>query len=144
MRRLTFLMAAMLLAAAAHAEVYSWREGGSTRYSNAAPPWYSATEPSRIRTRVMLNGMLVDDTGLPMDERDKLRARRAKADAWNKPGAIVPPANATSTVAPAPAPAPAAQASATAKPPAPPPVGLKPGETPAKPAEPAKDTPAPR
>ena len=146
MRRLTFLIAATVVAAAAHAELYSWREGGATRYSNAAPPWYSATEPSRIRTRVMVNGILVDDTGLSMEERDRLRAQRAKAEAWNKPGAVVPPPNAASPVAPATstAKAPAPETGDAAKPPAPPPMGVKPGETPAKPAEPAKGTPSAR
>lgn len=148
MRWLTILIAATIVATAAHAELYSWREGGSTRYSNAAPPWYSATEPSRIRTRVTLNGLLVDDTGLPLEERDRLRAQRAKAEAWNKPGAVVPPSNGTSPAAPAAAAAtakaPAPEASDAAKPPAPPPPGTKPGEMPAKPADPGKGAPPAR
>ncbi len=92
MRTLLPLLAGLLaLAPAAHAEVYAWRDAsGTQRLSNIAPSWYSPTEPSRIRTRVLVNGQVVDDTGLPAEARERLRANRAKAEAWNRPGAPVP------------------------------------------------------
>jgi len=107
------LLAVLLAAAAAgpaRAEIYTWRDAsGSHRMSNFPPQWFSATEPSRIRTRVLINGQLVDDTGLPLADREKLQSRRANAERWSNPQAS--PAAAAVQAAPA----------------APPP-GLKPGQ----------------
>ncbi len=110
------LLAVLLAAAAAgpaRAEIYTWRDAsGASQMSNFPPQWYSSSEPSRIRTRVLLNGQIVDDTGLPQAEREKLQSRRANAERWSKPRA-----------APAAAPTPAAQTAPVAAVP-----GLKPGQ----------------
>jgi len=100
---------AALLAGAARADIYTWRDAaGVKRMSNVAPDWYGATEPSRIRTQVLVNGILVDDTGLPTHEREKLQARRAKAESLGRPGtsAPVPPPVAVQAPAPPPKPGP--------------------------------------
>ena len=79
---------AAIVAGPAHADIYTWRDAsGASQMSNFPPQWYSATEPSRIRTRVLINGQLIDDTGLPLADREKLQARRANAERWSKPQA---------------------------------------------------------
>ncbi len=85
LRRAALLVAGCLLAGSAHADLYTWRDAtGVKRMSNIAPPWYSEAEPSRPRTQVLVNGHLVDDTGLSKEERSKLQAGRAKAESWGK------------------------------------------------------------
>lgn len=82
--RIAFAIAACF-ACAAQAEIYTWRDaGGVKQMSNVAPAWYSPTEPSRVRTQVLVNGHLVDDTGLKSEEREKLQAGRAKAENWGR------------------------------------------------------------
>lgn len=69
----------------AHADIYVWQEaGGAKRVSNHAPAWYSASAPSEVRTQVLVNGHLVDDTGVAQPEREKLQATRARAEAWGQ------------------------------------------------------------
>jgi hypothetical protein len=83
--RAALLVAGCLLSGIAHADVYTWRDAtGVTRMSNMAPPWYRDTEPSRPRTQVLVNGHLVDDTGLSREQRTKLQAGRARAESWGK------------------------------------------------------------
>lgn len=56
------------------AEIYAWKEGGTTRLSSAPPPWYRADE--RVhgpRVVVTQEKRIVDDTHLPMVERWRLR-----------------------------------------------------------------------
>jgi hypothetical protein len=120
----TALLLVALAASAAHAEIYAWRDAtGTTRMSNIAPSWYSASEPSRVRTQVLVNGELVDDTGLPQAEREKLQARRAKAESLDKPGNPSPPsASASATGAATAAPLPPVP-SKTPPPPVVPPLG---------------------
>lgn len=77
--------------APAYADIYVWQEaGGAKRMSNIAPAWYSASAASHVRTQVLVNGHLIDDTGMPQPERDRLQATRAKAEARGR--APVPPA----------------------------------------------------
>lgn len=101
------LLLAALAAGAAHAEIYAWRDAsGAKRMSNIPPPWFNETGPSRPRTQVLLNGHLIDDTGLPMEQREKLRERRVKAQFWGtevsppQPAAPDKPAAANPAAAP--------------------------------------------
>lgn len=83
--RAALFTAGCLLSVSAQADLYTWRDAsGVKRMSNIAPPWYSETEASRPRTQVLVNGHLVDDTGLSKEERTKLQAGRAKAESWGK------------------------------------------------------------
>lgn len=80
------VLAAALASAPACADIYMWLEaGGAKRMSNEAPTWYSASAPSRVRTLVLVNGHLVDDTGIPQPDRERLQTTRAKAEAWGQP-----------------------------------------------------------
>lgn len=80
-----FLVAGLLFAATVQAEMYVWRDAtGATRMTNVAPPWYSAVERSRPRTRVILNGHVIDDTGLSPERRAQLQAGRARAESWGR------------------------------------------------------------
>ncbi|MBI3370878.1 MAG: hypothetical protein HY017_03845 [Betaproteobacteria bacterium] len=98
-RRIPVLLAALAFAPA-YADIYVWQEaGGEKRMSNEAPIWYSASAPSRVRTQVLVNGHLVDDTGIAQPEREKLQATRAKAEAW---GRSSPPPAAVAEVQPPP------------------------------------------
>ncbi len=107
----TALAIAAGFAFAAKAEIYTWRDAaGVKQMSNVAPAWYSPTDASRMRTQVLVNGHLVDDTGLKTEEREKLQAGRAKAENWGR-RQVVPVA-----ATPAPKAAPAAPAAAPAPP----------------------------
>jgi hypothetical protein len=65
----------LTLALHARADVYSWREGPSLKVSTVAPNWYREDRPVRgPRVLVMQGKRLIDDTGLPIDQRRKLRA----------------------------------------------------------------------
>lgn len=109
---------AACFASAAQAEIYTWRDAaGVKQMSNVAPAWYSATERSRVRTQVLLNGHLVDDTGLGTEQREKLQAGRAKADNWGR-RQVVPVA-----ATPAPKAVPAASAATPPTPPGVTPLG---------------------
>ena len=78
MRRPLFLLL-FLPACAAFGQVYSWKEAGVTRISNAPPAWYSTYEPVKgPRVRVMMGNRLIDDTGLPMEKRLALRPKPPK------------------------------------------------------------------
>lgn len=119
MRKTILAVCLAVLAANAGAEVYQWRDAaGKTRISNVAPPWYTDSGRVSPRVQVLVNGILVDDTGLPDEQRNKLREGRPRAEAWGRrpdpprpvaipgfPTAPVKPA-AVSAAAPAPAAAP--------------------------------------
>jgi hypothetical protein len=132
LRRAILAALLALSAAAAQADVYTWRDAsGVKRMSNVAPPWFRDTGRTSPRVQVLVNGILVDDTGVSDEERLKLREQRARAEVW---GTRKPPATATASQAAA-APAPAAEAKAKpaadakAKPPPPPlPGGIDPAK----------------
>ncbi|HYR36128.1 MAG TPA: hypothetical protein VEQ87_17690 [Burkholderiales bacterium] len=72
MKRLCLLLAPFSLSALA--DVYSWKEAGSTRITNEPPAWYRVEAPVRgPRTIVMAQGRVMDDTALPMAGRRRLR-----------------------------------------------------------------------
>ena len=74
MQRLSifFLLA---LALHARADVYSWREGPSLKVSTVPPSWYREDRPVRgPRVLVTQGKRVIDDTGLPIEQRRKLRA----------------------------------------------------------------------
>jgi hypothetical protein len=122
LRRAVLAAFLVLGAAAAQAEVYSWRDAsGAKRISNVAPPWYTETGRTGPRVQVLINGILVDDTGVPEEQRAKLREQRAKAEAWGtrKPAASTTPA--AQAAAPTP---PAADLKAKPPPPPVPPGGI--------------------
>lgn len=98
-RSIPALLAALAFAPA-HADIYLWHEAdGAKRMSNLAPAWYSSSAPGRVRTQVLVNGYLVDDTGVPQQDRERLQATRAKAEAWGQPS---PPPTPLATVQPPP------------------------------------------
>ena len=72
MRILPFFF--LVLSFPLHAEIYAWREGASLKLSNDAPGWYRLDGPVRgPRVVVMQGKQVVDDTGLPLEERQTLR-----------------------------------------------------------------------
>ena len=63
----------------AFGQVYSWKEAGSTRFSNEPPGWYRAYEPVRgPRIIVVAGNRVIDDTSLPMAKRMVLRPKPPK------------------------------------------------------------------
>ena len=64
-----------------HAEMYSWRERASLMVSNNPPGWYRVDRPVRgPRVLVTQGKRLLDDTGLTMEERLRMRpAMRAQS-----------------------------------------------------------------
>ena len=72
MRLLPFVL--LPLSFASHAEMYSWREGVSLKVSNNAPGWYRLDRPVLGPRVVVMQGKhVIDDTGLPMEDRRRLR-----------------------------------------------------------------------
>ena len=66
----------LLFPCAAFAQVYTWKEGDSTRISTQPPAWYRVDGPSRAPHVVVTQGRRVlDDTRLPMEERLRMRPR---------------------------------------------------------------------
>ena len=64
----------VLLPLPAMAEVYIWKEAGATRISTEPPPWYRVEGPVNGPRVVVTKGRrVVDDTGLRMEERWRLR-----------------------------------------------------------------------
>ena len=64
----------LTLSFSTQAEMYSWRDGASMKVSNNPPGWYRLERPVRGPRVVVTQGKrIVDDTGLPMDERLSLR-----------------------------------------------------------------------
>ena len=66
---LSTLLALAGSVAPAFAQVYVWKdpETGQTKMSNVAPPWYRVNQPAvrgAPRTQVLLNGSVIDDTGV--------------------------------------------------------------------------------
>lgn len=66
---LLFLIAGAAVALPGAAQMYTWKdpETGQTEMSNVAPPWYQANQPAvrgAPRTQVLLNGSVIDDTGV--------------------------------------------------------------------------------
>lgn len=122
--RAALLLVGSLLALQAQAEMYVWQDAsGAKRMSNLAPPWYSESAASRPRTQVIINGHLVDDTGLSAEARAKLQANRARAQNWGR-GSPPPPAS-TAAYVPVVAETPAPVAGATpGKPSTKPPAGI--------------------
>lgn len=71
MKRLALLL---LFPLPALAEIYSWKEAGTTRISSEPPPWYRFEGPVKGPRVVVTKGRrLTDDTALPMVERWRLR-----------------------------------------------------------------------
>ena len=81
MRGLPLLL--LMLSFTAQAQMYSWREGASLKVSNNPPGWYRVDRPVRGPRVVVTQGKRVlDDTGLTMDERLRMRpAWRAQVPA---------------------------------------------------------------
>ena len=81
MRGLPLLL--LMLSFTAQAQMYSWPEGASLKVSTSPPGWYRVDGPVRGPRVVVTQGKRVlDDTGLPMAERLRLRpALRAQAPA---------------------------------------------------------------
>ena len=72
LRLLSFCLLA--LSVSARAEIYSWRDGASMKVSNNPPGWYRIDRPVRGPRVVVTQGKrVIDDTGLPMEERRSLR-----------------------------------------------------------------------
>jgi hypothetical protein len=73
----------LMLSLPTQAQMYSWHEGASLKLSNNPPGWYRLDRPVRGPRVVVTQGKRVlDDTGLSMDERLRLRpALRALAPA---------------------------------------------------------------
>lgn len=64
----------LMLSFEIHAQMYSWYEGASLKVSNHPPGWYRVDRPVRGPRVVVTHGKrVIDDTGLPMDERRSLR-----------------------------------------------------------------------
>jgi len=122
--RAGLLLAGCIVAGAAQADIYTWRDAsGAKRMSNVPPPWYSESEPGRPRTQVIVNGHLVDDTGLSAEARTRLQGNRARAQSWGK-GTPPPPATAAAAYAPVAAPPAQVAGAVPGKPPAAPPAGV--------------------
>lgn len=67
----------MLFMIPAVAQVYQWEdaETGARRLSNIAPAWYrKPSDKPCPRVLVFDNGRLIDDTALPSEQRQELRA----------------------------------------------------------------------
>ena len=59
---------------AAFGQLYTWKEGTSTRYSNQPPAWYRVDGPAKgPRVLVTQGSQVLDDTGLSMEERRRMR-----------------------------------------------------------------------
>ena len=68
---LFFLLA---LSFPAQAQMYSWHEGASRKVSNVPPGWYRFDRPVHGPRVVVTQGKrVIDDTGLAMEERLRLR-----------------------------------------------------------------------
>ena len=64
----------VLLPLASQAQVYTWREGASMKYSSVPPAWYRLDEPVRgPRVLVTEGKRVIDDTALPLDLRWRMR-----------------------------------------------------------------------
>ena len=58
----------------AAAEIYTWKEGRTTRISTEAPAWYRAETPVKGPRVIVITGKRVaDDTALSMEERWRLK-----------------------------------------------------------------------
>jgi hypothetical protein len=70
-------MKAILLLAfpfAAFAQIYTWKDDASTRFSNQPPAWYRVDAPAKgPRVLVIQGTRILDDTGLTMEERRRMR-----------------------------------------------------------------------
>ena len=74
MKRLPLPFFLLTISCSAQAEMYSWREGASLKVSNNPPAWYRVDRPVRGPRVVVTHGKrVIDDTGLPMDQRLNLR-----------------------------------------------------------------------
>ena len=74
MKHLLLPLFLLMLSFSTQAEMYSWRDGASMKVSNNPPGWYRLERPVRGPRVVVTQGRrIVDDTGLPMDERLSLR-----------------------------------------------------------------------
>ena len=63
----------------AFGQVYSWKEAGSTHFSNEPPGWYRDYEPVKgPRIIVLAGNRVIDDTSLPMAKRMALRPKSPK------------------------------------------------------------------
>ena len=69
------------LAFTAQAQVYQWKDpdSGAKRFSNTAPSWYRHRngEANGPRVQVFYYSTLVDDTSLPHEVRQAMRAQSA-------------------------------------------------------------------
>jgi hypothetical protein len=77
MRRLLFALLpffVLMLSSPTYAQMYSWREGASLKVANNPPGWYRADRPVRGPRVVVTQGKrVIDDTGLSMEERLRMR-----------------------------------------------------------------------
>src|SRR5689334_8685688 len=72
--KLAWVSLLLALSFPAQAQMYSWREGASMKVSNVAPGWYRVDRPVRgPRILVTQGKRVLDDTGLSMEERLRLR-----------------------------------------------------------------------
>ena len=67
-------LALLVLSLPTQAQMYSWYEGASKKVSNVPPGWYRFDRPARGPRVVVTQGKrLLDDTGLSMEERLRMR-----------------------------------------------------------------------
>ena len=79
----------VLLPFSAFAQVYSWKEGNSTRISNEPPAWYRVeAAASGPRVLVTRGTQILDDTGLSMEERRRMRPPLHPAIPADRPAAL--------------------------------------------------------
>lgn len=73
------LICSALLAPAAQAQLYTWKDAqGNVIVKNSPPPWYDGTDWVRgARVQVLLNGKVIDDTAWPAERRQDLRRKSA-------------------------------------------------------------------
>jgi hypothetical protein len=88
-RLLLPLLFPLLLPSASRAQVYSWREGASVKYSSVPPAWYRFDEPARGPRVVVTQGKrVIDDTALSLEQRWRMRPplRAGAFEASRHPG----------------------------------------------------------
>ena len=87
MQRALLLALLLVLSFPSQAQVYTWREGTSMKYSSVPPAWYRIDGPVRGPRVVVTQGKrVVDDTALPMEQRWRMRpAVRAQASTSRPP-----------------------------------------------------------
>lgn len=76
------LFSSALVAPAAQAQLYTWKDAqGNITIKNTPPPWYSeSARPRGARVQVLRNGKVIDDTAWPADKRQEGRSTDARQE----------------------------------------------------------------